>query len=62
MDCRCADADCIHRKTKPKPKIFSLNGFIGTQQEWILQQEKIKEMNDWISIFDMLEKEQKNCS
>tara|TARA_R110000751_G_scaffold8259_1_gene33036 strand:+ start:566 stop:748 length:183 start_codon:yes stop_codon:yes gene_type:complete len=54
MDCGCADSNCIHRQIKPK--IFKFKGFQGTQQEYHKTQEKIKEMEEWNNVLDLIEK------
>lgn len=59
MNCTCADAECLHRKIQPK--IFTLNGFTGTQAEYYKNQEKVKEINEWNEIFNMLEKDAEFC-
>ena len=56
MECSCADEDCEHKKQK-SPQYAFASGFKGTQKDYQQQQEKIKELNEWGEIFDMLELE-----
>jgi hypothetical protein len=59
MNCGCAAENCEHKKIQRK--IYSFKGwFVGTQNDYHQQQEKIREANEWIEILDMLENEEKD--